>query len=120
MYWIIFIASLLAVQMVFWFTRIYLKIKYLQSDKNILEKRIQELKLNSDIKEKSYQNEILSLQVKILRMQKEYKSFSASVIPDGTIEAVRYAMIHSHPDNGGAAEKFILYKNCYDKLTGGR
>lgn len=38
-------------------------------------------------------------------------------IPKGTIEAVRYAMLHNHPDNGGDAEKFILYKKCYDKLT---
>lgn len=40
-------------------------------------------------------------------------------IPKGTIEAVRYAMIHSHPDNGGSSEKFILYKECYEKLTKG-
>ena len=41
-------------------------------------------------------------------------------IPKGTIEAVKYAMIHNHPDNGGDAEKFILFKNCYDKLINGK
>lgn len=40
------------------------------------------------------------------------------VVPDGTIEAVKYAMIKSHPDNGGEIEKFILYRECYEKLTG--
>lgn len=39
-------------------------------------------------------------------------------IPEGTVEAVRYAMIHNHPDNGGDPEKFRLYRSCYEKLTG--
>lgn len=38
-------------------------------------------------------------------------------IPKGTIEAVKYAMIKSHPDNGGQAEQFIKYKKVYDELT---
>lgn len=41
-------------------------------------------------------------------------------MPEGTIEAVKYAMIHNHPDNGGSEEKFILYRRCYENLTGGR
>lgn len=120
MNWIVFSVSFLVIQIVFWFTRMYLKIKDLQLDKDISDKRIQELKISSSIKENIYQNEILSLKEKISKMQNECKGFSASVIPDGTIEAVKYAMIHNHPDNGGDAEKFILYKDCYDKLTGGR
>lgn len=40
------------------------------------------------------------------------------VIPKGTIDAVKYAMIHNHPDNGGNIEKFILYRKCYESLTG--
>jgi len=39
-------------------------------------------------------------------------------IPEGTVDAVRYAMIYNHPDNGGDPEKFILYRSCYEKLTG--
>ena len=119
MNWIIFIKVFMVFQIVFWFTVMYLKIKELQLDKDISEKRIQELKLNSSIRETIYQNEIYRLQEKISKIQKECKGFSISGIPDGTIEAVRYAMIHNHPDNGGDAEKFVLYKNCYDKLTGG-
>lgn len=119
MNWILFIKSFLIFQIVFWFIQNYLKIKDLELNKNIQESRIKELKLNSSIKEKIYKNEIHRLQEEILEISKERNGFSASVIPDGTIEAVRYAMIHNHPDNGGDAEKFILYKNCYDKLTGG-
>lgn len=39
------------------------------------------------------------------------KSYSEDVI-----EAVKFAMIHSHPDNGGDPDTFIKYKNLYDKI----
>ncbi len=38
-------------------------------------------------------------------------------IPKGTIEAVKYAMKHAHPDNGGNAEDFIRFQKCYEELT---
>lgn len=41
------------------------------------------------------------------------------IIADGILEAVRYAMIHSHPDNGGDTEQFIKFKECYEKLKEG-
>lgn len=41
-------------------------------------------------------------------------------IPKGTIAAVKFAMIKSHPDNGGNQEDFVLYRNVYNKLTGGK
>lgn len=37
-------------------------------------------------------------------------------IPEHTLEAVRYAMIHSHPDNGGKKEEFIVFAGCYNQL----
>lgn len=43
---------------------------------------------------------------------------AAVQIPEGTIEAVRFAMAQSHPDNGGDPEKFRRYRDCYEKLTG--
>lgn len=36
--------------------------------------------------------------------------------PDGTIEAVKYAVKHSHPDNGGDEKDFIKFKKCYEAL----
>lgn len=39
-------------------------------------------------------------------------------IPQGTISAVRYAMKHAHPDNGGNAEDFVRFKKCYEELVG--
>lgn len=34
------------------------------------------------------------------------------------VEVAKYAMIRSHPDNGGNTEDFIKYKKYYGKLTG--
>ena len=45
---------------------------------------------------------------------------AAVQIPEGTVEAVRFAMAQSHPDNGGDPEKFRRYRDCYEKLTGRR
>lgn len=44
-------------------------------------------------------------------------TYSASKVPQGTIEAVKYAMKKAHPDNGGNAEDFIKYKKVYEELT---
>lgn len=82
--------------------------------KKILE--MQEELIDKDCKIASMREEITVLRLQIqmngIRRDKPIE------IPKGTIEAVRYAMIQNHPDNGGEAEKFILYKRCYDKLIG--
>lgn len=42
---------------------------------------------------------------------------SMQKIPQGTIEAVKYAMKKSHPDNGGNAEDFMRFQKVYEELT---
>lgn len=44
-------------------------------------------------------------------------TYSAPPIPQGTIEAVKYAMKKSHPDNGGNAEDFVRFQKVYKELT---
>lgn len=109
---VIFIVSFLLVQAIFWILRLKLEISSLKTDKQLMKARMEYLESNMVLKEAHYKAQIerLTSTTKIKPIE----------IPKGTIEAVRYAMIHNHPDNGGDAEKFILYKNCYDKLTGGR
>ncbi len=46
-----------------------------------------------------------------------YSKYSTQSISKDTIEAVRYAMKHAHPDNGGNAEDFIKFQKCYEELT---
>lgn len=43
--------------------------------------------------------------------------FETKSVPHNTIEAVKYAMKKSHPDNGGNAEDFMLFQKVYDELT---
>lgn len=46
-----------------------------------------------------------------------HSKYSTQSISKDTIEAVRYAMKHAHPDNGGNAEDFIKFQKCYEELT---
>ena len=39
-------------------------------------------------------------------------------IPKGTVQAVKEAMKRSHPDNGGNAADFQMYRRAYNVLTG--
>ena len=51
---------------------------------------------------------------------KSYPSHSVSkeIIPKGTVQAVKEAMKRSHPDNGGNAEDFQMYRRAYNILIG--
>ena len=40
-------------------------------------------------------------------------------IPDGTLEAVKYAVKKAHPDSGGNEKDFIKFKECYNELKKG-
>lgn len=42
---------------------------------------------------------------------------SKKPISKDMVDAVRYAMKHAHPDNGGNAEDFIRFQKCYEELT---
>lgn len=46
-----------------------------------------------------------------------HSTYSTQSISKDTIDAVRYAMKHAHPDNGGNAEDFIRFQKCYEELT---
>lgn len=37
-------------------------------------------------------------------------------ISKDTVDAVRYAMKHAHPDNGGDVDDFIRFQKCYEEL----
>lgn len=42
---------------------------------------------------------------------------SKSAILKDMVDAVRYAMKHAHPDNGGNTDDFIRFQKCYEELT---
>jgi hypothetical protein len=55
---------------------------------------------------------------KNLWQQEKGKNKTTKQIPKGTIQAVKDAMVRSHPDNGGNQEDFIMYCRAYNILTG--
>lgn len=46
------------------------------------------------------------------------RTSNARQISKDTVDAVRYAMKHAHPDNGGSAEDFDRFRKCYEELVG--
>lgn len=48
--------------------------------------------------------------------RRNIKCENSNVSPN-TIQAVKYAMKHTHPDNGGNAEDFIKFQKVYEELT---
>lgn len=73
---------------------------------------------------KKYQEEIESYKKRIEseRDTKLYywsmynKNKNKAIYSLEVLEAVRYAVIKSHPDNGGKAEDFIKFNKCLKKL----
>lgn len=42
-------------------------------------------------------------------------TYSSPLISKDTVDAVRYAVKHAHPDNGGNADNFIRFQKCYEE-----
>lgn len=59
----------------------------------------------------------LNMHLRSLLQDLDKKKNETSPLPEGTIQAVREAMKRSHPDNGGNAKDFQMYKKAYDILT---
>lgn len=83
------------------------KIKELERQKAFIER-------SRDRWEKYYRDYIQTLE------SKTFGNYCNSNFSQDTIEAVKFAMKHAHPDNGGNSEDFIKFKHCYDELIKGR
>lgn len=85
------------------------KIKFEVLNKILLEK---DEKIESRDRTIAYLRNMMNSDLYFYRnLHPTSKSYSEDVI-----EAVKFAMIHSHPDNGGDPNTFIKYKNLYDKI----
>lgn len=104
-----FISSFIVFQLVFLALRQRFKIKELEQEKERIE-------CSNMIFESMYKNQINMLQLRIDEILK-MKSRGNSNISTDTIQAVKYATKHAHPDNGGNAEDFIRFQKCYEELT---
>ncbi len=104
-----FIVSFVIFQLVFLALRQRFKIKELEQEKSRIEH-------SNMIFENMYRKQISLLQGQIDELLKMRINGNRK-IPLDTIQAVKYAMKHAHPDNGGNAEDFIKFKKCYEELT---
>ena len=104
-----FIVSFVIFQFAFLLLRQRFKIRKLEQEKSRIEH-------SNMIFENMYRNQISLLQGQIDELLKMSINVNRKIPPD-TIEAVKYAMKHAHPDNGGNAEDFIKFKKCYEELT---
>lgn len=74
----------------------------------------------SDWKEQSnyYETKYLLALRRYNTIYSQINTVNQKIIPKGTIQAVKEAMKRAHPDNGGNAEDFEMYRRAYNVLTG--
>lgn len=104
-----FIVSFFIVHLAFLALRQRIKIKELEQEKERIER-------SNLMFENMYQNQISLLQGQIDELLKIRLRGNSKISPD-TIQAVKYAMKHAHPDNGGNAEDFIKFKKAYEEIA---
>lgn len=86
------------------------------------QKRIKDIRKSHrrELREKDYLFSVYktSAECEMDRLNKELQKKMRNMFPDGTIEAVKYAMNKSHPDNGGKQEDFLKFRKLYEDLKG--
>lgn len=75
-----------------------------------LKMEVDELKIQNEIQRLNYSS-VYREYVKLLMKP----DTSKPVAPD-IKEAVHYAMIKAHPDNGGKQEDFVKFRNLYERV----
>lgn len=95
--------------------KLQLQIKSIQIERELDTKKSLIVVLKGQIATLNQSNNRYSALLRQYQMMEESAHMN---IPQDTISAVRYAMKHAHPDNGGSAEDFVRFKKCYEELTG--
>ena len=87
---------------------------YLEANQINIE-RAYEIKKYHGLYRKYYDlyNDALS---KICFYDSYFKQPNQPKVTDDILDAVKYAVIKSHPDNGGNAEDFVKFQKCYQAL----
>lgn len=69
-----------------------------------------------EIKIKRLQSEIFKYKYKLSRLNKNSNMRNRNERNNEIEEAVKFAMIHAHPDNGGDTQKFIKFRKLYEEI----
>ncbi len=102
--------GLLVGKFVIWLVKLKLDNRYLKQEVELYKSSIQTR--DYIIEEK---NRVIRGMIEQANKQR-YATFVTPNNPE-VLEAIKYAMKHAHPDNGGNAEDFIKFKKCYEELT---
>lgn len=70
-----------------------------------------------EIKRLKELNYLLEQKIKILETSTDMETQHINPADQEIIEAVKYAMKMSHPDNNGNAEDFMKFRKLYKKIT---
>lgn len=78
------------------------------------------LKIKQIKQQWDYEHKIFDLELKLYCLKTQllnsHSMVLKKIVSQDEIDAVRYAMKHSHPDNGGNVKDFIKFKKCYEEL----
>ena len=69
-----------------------------------------------EIKIKRLQSELFKYKYKLSRLNKNSNIRKRNEQNNEIEEAVKFAMIHAHPDNGGDTQKFIKFRKLYEEI----
>lgn len=76
--------------------------------------------LKAELLRKNEEIQSRNMYISSLKYQLMTRTSSSSIYSSDDIkDAVKFAMIHSHPDNGGTQEDFIKYRKLYKNISGG-
>lgn len=82
-----------------------------------LEERLQrKMYLEGEILRLDHENCHLRLQNNMLKSAIDKMKSEPATVSEDIKEAVKYAMVHSHPDNGGTPEDFMKFRKAYEEL----
>lgn len=94
-----------------------------ERNKDLLDKVCDLKRENGDLSERyiamnaMYAKRIEALRLEIDIISRRRDGCAVANLPENTIRAVKYAVKHSHPDNGGNAEDFIRFQKVYEEFT---
>ena len=75
--------------------------------------------LKSELSVERRRRRLAESEVTVLKLR---VAMLSAVIGQGSVnqdikDAVHYAMVHAHPDNGGKQEDFIRFRKCYEQIS---
>ena len=99
---------------------VFLTIHYFEKYKDILKRyqlmQSDYINMINKVREANHENERLQRELDFSRSEQKIHIINSPNVHPDTLDAIRYAVIKSHPDNGGNKEDFIRFNECYKAM----